>query len=177
MAIITTLFAALNIILAVAIVSLVSITTILILKSFSSRHGIKVKEGMGITPYSTTTSEKKYTEVMHYRNLARAKWEKILDKIKDDDERDLNLAIIKADSLLDEILTKHGCKGEDMGERLKVLSHTDLKNLNDVWEAHKIRNRLSHEPDFHLQAKESRKIMNIYHNAIEEILTREIEMT
>lgn len=176
MGIIGTLVAALEIILAIAIIFLVSAITVIFLKHFSSRHNIKVKEGMNVSLTSSGISEQQYTQIMHYRNIAREKWEKILDRIKDDDERDLGMAIIKADSLLDEILMRHGCKGGDMGERLKNLNPADFKDLNDIWEAHKIRNRLSHEPDFHLQPKESRRVISIYHNAIEEILSKEIEM-
>ena len=43
------------------------------------------------------------------------KWSKLLEKIKSNDERDLRLAIIEADSLVDEILKVMAHPGKDMG--------------------------------------------------------------
>ena len=170
------LFTLLRIILAVLIVALISAITVVFLKSFSFRQKIKVKEGMNVVPHPQAVSEEQYTHIMHHKAAAKEKWENILNRIKDNDERDLNMAIIKADSLFDEILMEHGCEGKDMGDRLKTLNHAELKNLNDVWEAHKIRNRLSHDPDFHVKPEEARRVIDIYHAAINEILSKEVEM-
>ena len=124
---------------------------------------VKVKDG-------------KYRQIIKHREIIHKKWNKLLERIKSGDERDLRLAIIEADSLVDEIFKEHGHPGEDMGERLKSIHPSEIDNLNDLWEAHKIRNRLAHEADFHLPADEAKRIIGIYHKTIEELLNIELEL-
>jgi len=54
------------------------------------------------------------------------------------------LAIINADKLVDEALKKSKYHGKTMGERLVAAQH-DLQNNDDIWFAHKLRNKLVHE--------------------------------
>jgi hypothetical protein len=59
-----------------------------------------------------------------------------------------SLAIIDADKLVDNVLKKANVRGESMGERLRAVEKLVPRNVyNDMWEAHKIRNRLVHEID------------------------------
>lgn len=58
------------------------------------------------------------------------------------------LSIIEADKLVDNVLKKAGMRGESMGERLRASEKLVPHNAyNDMWEAHKVRNRLVHEID------------------------------
>lgn len=52
-------------------------------------------------------------------------------------------AIMDADKLLDYALGKHGFEG-NLGEKLKKAGPR-FKDLNGVWSAHKLRNRVAHE--------------------------------
>lgn len=61
------------------------------------------------------------------------------------------LAIIKADSLVDEALKHAHIKGSTMGERLNHAAGL-LRDLNGAWSAHKLRNRLVHETDTNVTA-------------------------
>ena len=61
------------------------------------------------------------------------------------------LAIIKADSLVDEALKHAHIKGNTMGERLNHAAGL-LRDLNGAWGAHKLRNRLVHETDTNVTA-------------------------
>src|SRR3989344_1148643 len=54
-------------------------------------------------------------------------------------------AIIEADILLDDTLTKNGYTSEGLGEKLKSADRTEFKTLDDAWEAHKVRNQIAHE--------------------------------
>lgn len=60
------------------------------------------------------------------------------------------LAIINADSLLDEALKKSGYKGKTMGERM-VAAQRDFSDNDGVWYGHKLRNKLVHEADIKLK--------------------------
>jgi hypothetical protein len=54
------------------------------------------------------------------------------------------LAIIDADTLLDDALRKLHYKGKSMGERL-VSAQRDLSSNDTVWFGHKLRNKIVHE--------------------------------
>lgn len=60
------------------------------------------------------------------------------------------LAIINADSLLDEALKKSGYRGKTMGERM-VAAQRDFSDNDGVWYGHKLRNKLVHEADVKLR--------------------------
>ncbi|MBI5306669.1 hypothetical protein HZB04_03755 [Candidatus Wolfebacteria bacterium] len=121
-------------------------------------------------------SEGKYKQVVKQKEIAAKKWQKLMEKIKFGDERDYKLAIIEADIIIDEILKSHGHPGKDMGERLKSLNQYELEHLNDLWEVHKIRNRLAHEADFHIPIDEMKKIIGVYRDILEELLARPLEI-
>jgi len=96
-------------------------------------------------------------------------WQSVLDKMTSGDEANLKLAIIEADKLFDSLLKKSGYQGEDMGERLKQITSDKLVNIDEVWQAHKMRNRLVHEPDFQLREHEAKRIIEIYQKAFQDL--------
>lgn len=63
------------------------------------------------------------------------------------------MAVIQADSLLDEALKKKKFKGKTMGERL-VSAQRTLTNNDGVWFGHKLRNQLVHQTDVALREKD-----------------------
>lgn len=63
------------------------------------------------------------------------------------------LAVIDADKLLDEALKRSRYKGKTMGERL-VSAQRDIKNNDDVWFGHKLRNRVVHETNVKLSKRD-----------------------
>jgi hypothetical protein len=80
-------------------------------------------------------------------------WGTLLARVKTPEG--MMLAIIDADKLLDEALKKHHFKGKTMGERL-VAAQRVISDNDAVWYAHKLRNRLVHEPNVRLKKKEAR---------------------
>jgi hypothetical protein len=54
-------------------------------------------------------------------------------------------AIIEADVLLDEVLTRAGLEGQGVGEKLKSADPKRFRTLDEAWEAHKVRNQIAHE--------------------------------
>lgn len=79
-------------------------------------------------------------------------WAQLLARVKTPEG--MVLAVIDADKLLDEALKKHHFKGKTMGERL-VSAQRNLSDNDAVWYAHKLRNRLVHEPNIRLKKKEA----------------------
>jgi hypothetical protein len=79
-------------------------------------------------------------------------WTDLLTRVKTPEG--MVLAVIDGDKLLDHALKKHHYKGKTMGERL-VSAQRTLSDNDAVWYAHKLRNRLVHEPNVRLKKKEA----------------------
>ena len=103
--------------------------------------------------------------------IRKDKWDEIQKKIDSDNSSDWKMAIIEADSLLDKILGKIGYRGENLGEKLKNIESSDFNNLQIVWEAHKIRNRIAHEGDtFQITKEEAKETLEKYQKALKELM-------
>jgi len=94
------------------------------------------------------------------------KWNKIKGKLELPSESEHKLAIIEAESLLDDILKRIGFPGQTVGERLKQITPVQLSNIEEIWEAHKIRNNIVHDPDYRLSQEETKKALEIYERAL-----------
>jgi hypothetical protein len=84
------------------------------------------------------------------------RWSEILGRVKT--QEGMTLAVIDADKLLDEALKRRGYKGKTMGERL-VAAQRSLSNNDTVWYAHKLRNRLVHEPGVRLRKNDAKNAL------------------
>lgn len=73
------------------------------------------------------------------------RWLHIEELARSVNPSDWRSAIIEADIMLDDMLTKQGYDGEGVGEKLKAVEPSDFNTLNEAWEAHKVRNQIAHE--------------------------------
>ena len=96
-------------------------------------------------------------------------WQSVIDKLNNNNEDSYKQAVIEADKIFDDLLKRNNYQGEDMGERLKQITQNQLSNIDEVWQAHKLRNRLVHEPNFQLKEHEARRMIEIYQKALENI--------
>lgn len=80
----------------------------------------------------------------------------------------LTLAVIKADSLVDEALRHAGMRGETMGERLNN-SAGFITDINGTWSAHKLRNRLVHDTDSHVKDSECQRALRQFKKALKDL--------
>lgn len=96
-------------------------------------------------------------------------WPEVVRKIESANPSDWNLAVIQADAVFDEVLRGMGLPGETMGERLQRLDSSKLQNLNNVWEAHKIRNQIVHESDRILTQEEANRAVTYFKWALQEL--------
>lgn len=79
-------------------------------------------------------------------DVAMAKrWETVKAHITSTNPNDWRQAIIDADIMLDNLLSKMGYQGETVGEKLKRVAKGDFATLDDAWEAHKVRNMIAHQ--------------------------------
>ena len=100
--------------------------------------------------------------------VLRTQWEDVVRHINSPTENDWKQAIIEADMILDELLTKMGYRGESVGEKLKRVEPGDVKSLNEAWEGHKVRNQIAHEPGFTLNKIEAQRAFQMYKKVFDE---------
>lgn len=97
------------------------------------------------------------------------RWRYVLGLIESASESDWRIAIIEADSMLDELLIEKGYSGDSLGERLKNAQSDAFATIDNAWKAHDIRNKIAHGgSDFPLSQLESRRIMRLYETVFEE---------
>lgn len=102
-------------------------------------------------------------------DLVAKPWQDVLQKMESAVPSDWNLAVIRADSIVDGVLKDMGLSGDTMGDRLKQLDLAKLASLNEVWEAHKIRNRIAHETDRALTHDEASRTVGAFEAALREL--------
>ena len=97
------------------------------------------------------------------------RWEKIVDYSESDSPNQWRMAILEADVLLSDLVSKMGYHGESLGEKLKGIEQSDFLTLNQAWEAHKIRNTIAHEgSDYILSQRETRRVIDLYRQVFSE---------
>jgi len=112
-------------------------------------------------------AEKVATKKTHTQNEVR--WQFIQEKLNSDNESDWRVAIIEADTILDEIVGTMNLGSGSLGERMKMVEKSDFNTLDDAWEAHKARNRIAHEGNgIPLSSREVRRIVGLYEKVFRE---------
>jgi hypothetical protein len=96
-------------------------------------------------------------------------WRDVKARLETGDEASIKLAVIEADKLVDNLLKKMGYVGNSMGDRLKLLEKSSFQSLDDLWKAHKIRNRIVHHAEYSITPEESRKAIEIYEKVLREL--------
>jgi len=103
------------------------------------------------------------------KNPMAEKWGKIIKLSNSENSSDWRLAVIEADIILDELLSKLQLPGETMGEKLQVVEKSDFTTIESAWEAHKARNMIAHEgSDFLINQREIRRIISLYEAVFKE---------
>ncbi|MDO8183672.1 MAG: hypothetical protein Q7T49_01665 [bacterium] len=100
--------------------------------------------------------------------LSNTRWDNLQTYLESDNESDWKLAIIEADKLLDELVTKMGYQGDNLGERLKAIEPSDFLSLQAAWEAHKMRNRIAHEQGLRLSRRDVNRVIAQYDQVFRE---------
>jgi hypothetical protein len=98
----------------------------------------------------------------------RTEWLKIENSLDKRNPMTYQMAIMTADKLLDRALRESGLSGETMGERLKT-AQAKFSDINKVWTAHKLRNRIVHETDVKITIFSAKNTLYIYKKALKEL--------
>lgn len=97
------------------------------------------------------------------------RWKKTIKRLDKGLESEYKLAVIEADSVLNDALVQMGYAGSTLGERLEKITPETLDNIEDVWRAHKIRNNLLHDPDYKLTLEETKRVLAIFEEALKDL--------
>lgn len=120
-------------------------------------------------------------EIEHEINHALAKqkegarkenprWHYVITLVESPNESDWRVAILEADTMLDEILTEKGYAGETLGEKLELLRSGGLSTIQYAWDAHLVRNQIAHTgSDYSLTQNEARRVVKMFGNVFGEL--------
>lgn len=97
------------------------------------------------------------------------RWDKIKKRLESGIESEYKLAVIEADSLLEEILEKGGFKGEHFEERLKQLVPMILSDIEPILGAHKTRSNIIHDPDYKFSLNEVQEVLAVYEKTLQDL--------
>jgi hypothetical protein len=103
------------------------------------------------------------------RRQAARSWSTIERHFFAGNDNDLKVALIEADKLLDEALRNAGVFGTTLGDRLKKVRPALLPNIEEVWQAHKLRNQIAHEGNFSIKRDTAERALTIYKNALQSL--------
>lgn len=98
-----------------------------------------------------------------------AKWKEVLEHLSSFREAEWKFAVIEADKITEAILQEAGFSGETMGDKLKSINQEQLSSLNDLWEAHKLRNLIAHDSDYQVKYGEVRGAVERYEKTLREL--------
>jgi len=97
------------------------------------------------------------------------KWEKIAKKLGGGKEGDYRMAIIEADTLLEETLRNMEYKGEKINDLLEQVDSKVLPHLDKIKSAHEFRNNIVHDPSYELTLDEAKIIIGVYEQTFRDL--------
>lgn len=96
-------------------------------------------------------------------------WKRIDGYVRSENPSDWKIAILEADNLLEEVITRMGFEGENFGEKLKSIKPSQFPYLDHAWEAHKFRNDIAHSTDRPLAHSEANRIVGLYEQVFRQL--------
>lgn len=98
-----------------------------------------------------------------------ARWKEVREHLTSFREAEWKFAIIEADKIVETALEEAGFPGETIGERMTLISQDQLVSIQDLWEAHKLRNIIAHDPNYQVKYAEVRQAIENYEKALREL--------
>ena len=96
----------------------------------------------------------------------KKKWEEIERYFNKGTEPEMKLALVEADSLLNNILRVMDYPGKDLTLRLESINTNILENLEDIKKYHRIYSNIVHDPTYRLDYKMAGDALKSYREAL-----------
>jgi hypothetical protein len=106
----------------------------------------------------------RHLDVERYRTRCLA----VEHQLKKDEPSSYHLSVLNADKLVGQALKERGIKGQTMGEKMKN-ANSIFSDSNGIWSAHKLRNRIAHEPDASVTYDEARYALSHFRRALKDL--------
>jgi uncharacterized membrane protein YraQ (UPF0718 family) len=103
------------------------------------------------------------------KQQARTSWATAQQHFFSGNQNDLKMAIVEADNILNDALRYAGIEGTSLGERLKNIKRNQIPNLQEIWDAHKLRNEIAHGSNFSLKRDTAERALETYRTALENL--------
>jgi len=124
---------------AITIVAYLLVAGAIALLVYSSIRMYQIEDMERIKYATFPNSEKAEEETEHHR------WTHVRELIESASPNDWRQAIIEADIILDDMLTRLGYSGNSIGDKLKMANPAQFRTIQEAWEAHKVRNEIAHQ--------------------------------
>lgn len=95
------------------------------------------------------------------RAAVRKTWKLIEEMGASENEHELRQAVVKADSLLDDVLKRKDMQGDNMARRIKFAMHR-YPEIRVIWRSHHLRNQIVHEHEIRVRPKILRSALKDY---------------
>ena len=132
--------------------------------------GASIAAGLGILSVSARKKEKYHQHFIREKTTQSPKmkqWEAITTLFKASDPTGWRMAIIDADTMLEELVTEMGHQGDSFGEKLMSLRRDGVSWTDAAWDVHLLRNKLAHEGSrYNLTDREAFRAYKIYENIL-----------
>jgi hypothetical protein len=106
------------------------------------------------------------SELVSKRDKMKEQWGRIKGRLESENESEYKVAIIEADSIIDDLIARMGYKGTNMGERLASIPAGQLDEMDEMKAAHEIRNRIIHEEDFKVDREFAKDVLKKYEHLL-----------
>lgn len=101
------------------------------------------------------------------KDYYRSQWLTIESQLKKDEANSYTVCVLNADKLLDRALRERGVSGQTMGERMKSYQEK-WSDAQNVWTAHKLRNKLAHETDVQISYDQARRALAAFRQGLKD---------
>jgi len=102
--------------------------------------------------------------------LLNPQWKYVLTLVESPNESDWRIAIIEADTMMEEALKERGLVGNNISELLEEAKLNGYPSVQSAWDAHLVRNKIAHEgQNFSISQVEGRRIVKLYQNVFEDL--------
>jgi len=96
-------------------------------------------------------------------------WNKIVRRVKTNIETEYKLAVIEADLLLNDVLSRLGYEGKTMDVRLGRVTKGTFSSIESILAADQVYQKLVQGEDYKLDYEETKRLVNIFRQALTEL--------
>lgn len=107
---------------------------------------------------------KKTLNVEYYRTQVL----KNENQLKRDEPTSYQMSVLNSDKLVEQAMRDYGMSGQTMGEKLKNSPKT-FSDINGLWNAHKLRNKIAHEPNVNIKYDEAKFALAQFRKALKDL--------